>query len=150
MKLSFTVGEAEQHRVDFSFNQFWGNLSIAVDGVSVKRDLRLASLQLVKGCELTVGHRERHAATIEKRRERLSAGFRPQHHRVLVDGRVILERGVLTGPRSRPGLRRQRARRARDRTHDGRARAGCTMGAMGIVGMVGAGARQVAAPHGRR
>ncbi|TDC98308.1 hypothetical protein E1292_35505 [Nonomuraea deserti] len=39
-------GRAEQHRVGFSFNQFWGNVSIAVDGVAVKRDFRLASMRL--------------------------------------------------------------------------------------------------------
>ncbi|WP_255544533.1 hypothetical protein [Micromonospora sp. ATA51] len=32
MKFSFDVGIQERHQVTFSFDQFWGGLSITVDG----------------------------------------------------------------------------------------------------------------------
>jgi hypothetical protein len=88
VKFSFDVGE---HDIDFSFNQFWGNLSIAVDGVPRKRDFRIASLQLVKRYELTVGETGRHAVVIEKERKRMFAGFRKQKYRVFIDGQLAQE-----------------------------------------------------------
>jgi hypothetical protein len=38
MQFSFTVGVNEPHRVDFSFDQFIGNLEIKVDGQTAGTD----------------------------------------------------------------------------------------------------------------
>src|SRR5712692_3744091 len=48
MKFSFLVGTQEQHQVDFSFDQFAGNLEIRVDGQPLVADFRLLSLRLTK------------------------------------------------------------------------------------------------------
>ena len=58
MQFSFTVGVGEQHQVDFSFDQFIGNLEIKVDGQPVVKDFRMLSLFLTKWYEFTVGARE--------------------------------------------------------------------------------------------
>src|SRR5207302_10277660 len=60
MQFSFTVGVNEQHRVDFSFDQFIGNLEIKVDGQTAIKDFRFASLKLTKRYELMVGIDEKH------------------------------------------------------------------------------------------
>ena len=69
MQFSFTVGVNEQHRVDFSFDQFIGNLEIRIDGQPVVKDFRMLSLRLTKRYEFSVGvnekhHRDRDASTI--------------------------------------------------------------------------------------
>ena len=84
MHFSFTVGINEQHRVDFSFDQFIGNLEIKVDGQTAVTDFRFASLKLTKRYELVVGVNEKHHVTIEKRRKLFLAGMRPQQYRVFV------------------------------------------------------------------
>jgi hypothetical protein len=44
MKLAFDVGETEKHRVEFSWNQFWGTSWIAIDGRKVQTSgVRLSS-----------------------------------------------------------------------------------------------------------
>ena len=89
MQFSFTVGVNEQHRVDFSFDQFIGNLEIKVDGETAVKDFRFASLKLTKRYELTVGVNEKHHVVIEKRRNLFLAGMRPQQFRVFVDGKLV-------------------------------------------------------------
>ncbi len=91
MKLRFVVGQAEPHDLTFRFNKFWGNLSIAVDGDVVRRDFRLFSVRLVKRYELSVGNAERHQVVIEKHRELVLAGLRPQPVRAFVDGQLVAE-----------------------------------------------------------
>jgi hypothetical protein len=83
--MTFEVGVTERHQVTFSFNKFWGNLSITVDGTPVVRTLRLASVGLVKRYDFVVGTNEQHHVRIEKHRERLFAGFRPQPVYAYVD-----------------------------------------------------------------
>ena len=92
MKFSFEVGEHERHTVSFAFDQVWGSLQIEVDGVPVRRDLRLISRSLVKRYEITVGQEEVHEVLIEKERKFFFAGFRRQKYRALIDGRLILAR----------------------------------------------------------
>jgi hypothetical protein len=77
--------------VVFSFDKFWGNLAITVDGANIVRTVRIASLELVKAWEFDVGVDERHHVRIEKHRPRLFAGFRPQPVYAYVDGRLIAE-----------------------------------------------------------
>ncbi|MEU7923454.1 hypothetical protein ACGFIP_27815 [Micromonospora zamorensis] len=91
MKLNFDVGVHERHEVTFSFNKFWGGLSILVDGRPVHQELRVLSVDLVKRYEFTVGQDERHAVLIEKERKLFLAGFRPQRVRAYVDGRLVAE-----------------------------------------------------------
>ncbi len=47
MQFSFRVGVSEQHQVDFSFDQFIGNLEIRVDGQPLVKDFRMLSLKLI-------------------------------------------------------------------------------------------------------
>ena len=91
MQMRFEVGEEERHSVVFSFDKFWGGLSITVDGMPVRQELRLLSFKLVKRWEFSVGQQERHAVVIEKERKLLFAGFRPQVCRAFVDGRQVAE-----------------------------------------------------------
>lgn len=89
MQFSFIVGINEQHRVDFSFDQFIGNLEIKVDGQTAVKDFRIVSLKLTKRYELVVGVNEKHHVAIEKRRKLFLAGMRPQQYRVFIDGQLV-------------------------------------------------------------
>lgn len=88
MNFSFTVGSNEQHRIDFSFDQFIGNVEIKVDGQTVIKDFRMFSLKLTKRYELTVGVHEKHQVVIEKKRKLFLAGVRPQQYRLFIDGQL--------------------------------------------------------------
>ena len=89
MNFSFNVGEHEQHRIDFSFDRFIGNLEIKVDGQTALKDFRTLSLSLTKRYELVVGIREKHRVVIEKKRKLFLAGVRPQQYRVFIDGQLV-------------------------------------------------------------
>jgi len=89
MQFSFMVGVDEKHRVDFSFDQFMGNLNILVDGQSAVKDFRMFSLSLTKRYEFTVGVEERHNVVIEKKRKLFLAGLRPQQYRIFIDGQLV-------------------------------------------------------------
>ena len=89
MQFSFMVGVTEPHQVDFSFDQFIGNLEIKVDGQTAVKDFRIASLKLTKRYDLVVGVNEKHQVTIEKTRKLFLAGMRPAQYRVFVDGALV-------------------------------------------------------------
>ena len=89
MNFSFVVGTNEQHRIDFSFDQFIGNLEIKVDGQTALTDFRMFSLKLTKRYELMVGVHEKHHVAIEKKRKVFLAGVRAQQYRVFVDGHLV-------------------------------------------------------------
>lgn len=89
MQFSFNVGVNEKHRVDFSFDQFMGNLAILVDGQSAVKDFRMFSVSLTKRYEFTVGVQEQHAIIIEKKRKLFLAGLRPQQYRIFIDGQLV-------------------------------------------------------------
>ena len=89
MQFSFRVGIQEPHQVDFSFDQFIGNLEIRVDGQPMIKDFRMLSLRLTKRYEFTVGSQEQHQIAIEKRRKLFLAGFRPQQYRIFIDGQLV-------------------------------------------------------------
>lgn len=89
MQFSFMVGVTEPHQVDFSFDQFIGNLEIKVDGQTAIKDFRSVSLKLTKRYELTIGINEKHRVAIEKKRKLFLAGMRPQRYRVFVDGQLV-------------------------------------------------------------
>lgn len=89
MNFRFMVGVNEQHQVDFSFDQFIGNLEIKVDGQTAISDFRIASLSLTKRYDLMVGINEKHHVAIEKKRKLFLAGLRPMQYRVFIDGQLV-------------------------------------------------------------
>jgi hypothetical protein len=89
VRMNFDVGTSERHRIDFAFDKVWGFLSIKVDGRSVVRTIRVASIGTVKTWEFAVGSQERHVVRIEKHRERILAAFRPQQIHAYVDGQHV-------------------------------------------------------------
>jgi len=89
MQFSFRVGNQEQHQVDFSFDQFVGNLEIRVDGQVAVKDFRMFSLGLTKRYEFIVGTEEPHTVAIEKKRKLFLAGLRPQRYRVFIDRQLV-------------------------------------------------------------
>jgi hypothetical protein len=89
MQFSFRVGVHEQHQVDFSFDQFIGNLEIKVDGQPAVKDFRMLSLSLTKRYQFTVGVQELHDIIIEKKRKLFLAGLRPQQYRIFIDGQLV-------------------------------------------------------------
>lgn len=89
MQFSFMVGVNEKHQVDFSFDQFIGNLEIRVDGQPAIKDFRMLSLSLTKRYEFTVGVNEKHHIAIEKKRKLFLAGLRPMQYRILIDGHLV-------------------------------------------------------------
>jgi FAIM1 (Fas apoptotic inhibitory molecule) protein len=89
MQFSFMVGVQEQHQVDFSFDQFIGNLEIRVDGQPLIKDFRMLSLKLTKRYEFTVGKQEQHQIAIEKKRKLFLAGLRPQQYSIFIDGQLV-------------------------------------------------------------
>ncbi len=91
MQLELEVGRHEKHHVVFSFNKFWGNLAITVDGSPVVRDLRIASVSLTKTYRVQVGVHEKHEVRIEKDRALFLAGARRQPVRAYVDDVLAAE-----------------------------------------------------------
>jgi hypothetical protein len=89
--LAFEVGTSEKHLVEFRFNQFWGGLTVTVDGQPIVKDLRIFSLSLTKSYELLVGREEQHLVRIDKTRKLFFAGFRPQTASAYVDGVVVAQ-----------------------------------------------------------
>ncbi len=89
MQFSFMVGVHEKHQVDFSFDQFIGNLEIRIDGQPAIKDFRMFSLSLTKRYEFVVGVNERHQVAIEKKRKLFLAGLRPMQYRIFIDGQVV-------------------------------------------------------------
>lgn len=89
--LTFDVGADECHTVRFSFNKFWGGLSITVDGHDVVKTVMFASVELVKRYNFVVGTREQHYVTIEHHRKLLFAGFRAQPVYAYVDGALVAQ-----------------------------------------------------------
>ena len=87
LRFSFPVGETERHTVDFSFAQFWGYLTISVDGKAVIREWRvLPPRRLTREYRFTVGDEERHDVVVVKDQKRFYGGFRPHTFRVFIDG----------------------------------------------------------------
>lgn len=88
LTFGFDVGTTERHRVEFRFNQDIGNLRITVDGRPVIRRFEMLSFSTTRNYEFTVGEVEKHSVLIEKTRERLLGGARPQKVVVYVDGEM--------------------------------------------------------------
>ena len=93
MQMTFEVGVNEKHTVFFSFDKFWGGLTITVDGNSVVSTTQIVSMNLVSSWQFSVGVNEVHHVQIDKHRELLFAGFRPQPVYAYVDG-VVVAQGV--------------------------------------------------------
>jgi hypothetical protein len=95
MELRFEVGTTEQHVVAYSWDQMWGRESLTIDGVDVLKTVQLMSFSLVRVREATVGEVERHRVRVEKRRELILAGIRPQVITAYVDDEKVAE-GIST------------------------------------------------------
>jgi hypothetical protein len=95
VELRFEVGTTERHEVAYAWDQMWGRESLAVDGVDVLKSVQLMSFSLVRVREATVGEVERHRVRVEKRRELILAGFRPQVITAYVDDEKVAE-GIST------------------------------------------------------
>ena len=65
MKIDFTVGEIEQHRMELSFDQMSGDLTILMDGTHVLTDSPKLTSEPVKCYELNVGEGEPHKLTFK-------------------------------------------------------------------------------------
>ena len=85
LKFDFKVGESEIHKVDFYFNQFWGNLFIKLDGTKILKTIRIISFSLTKVYEFDVGVAEKHEVKIEIKRKLFFAGFREYTANVYID-----------------------------------------------------------------
>ena len=88
MDFTFSVGDSEKHRVDFHFNQFWGNLRIKIDNETVVKDFRTYEVSDSKKYEFPVGSRERHDVVVEITRKSFLGSARKQACKVYVDGRL--------------------------------------------------------------
>jgi hypothetical protein len=95
MELRFEVGTTERHVVAYSWDQMWGRESLAIDGVDVLKTVQLMSFSLVRVRQATVGEVERHRVRVEKRRELVLAGIRPQVITAYVDDEKVAE-GIST------------------------------------------------------
>ena len=60
MNIGFTIGEIEQHQMEFSFDQPSGDLRIRMDGAQVLQDSPALTVEPVKYYELRIGEQERH------------------------------------------------------------------------------------------
>ena len=76
LDFDFEVGEAERHKVAFTWDQLWGPMKISVDGKPVIRKLGWFSLRRTKGYEFSVGSSEMHQVRIAKTARRRSAASR--------------------------------------------------------------------------
>jgi len=93
MVMTFEVGTTEKHTVMFSFDKFWGGLTITVDGNSVVNTTLMFGVTLVKSYQFPVGVSEVHHVQIDHHRKLALAGFRPQPVYAYVDG-VLVAQGV--------------------------------------------------------
>jgi len=91
MRMTFRVGQVEQHEVAFSFDKMWGGRKIEVDGVSVMDDVLLLSLSLTKVWEFPVGTTEVHQVRIEHHRPLVFSFARRQPIKAFVDGQLVAE-----------------------------------------------------------
>jgi hypothetical protein len=119
MKFSFEVGQHEKHQIDFQWSKWLGVAKIWVDGTLILKSRPLAyselsqladmrgiggqarylsqtlsgrsAPQMIRGWELEVGAREKHAVRIEKERPAILAALLPHVYRVFIDGQLASE-----------------------------------------------------------
>jgi hypothetical protein len=91
MKFTVEIGKEEKQIISYSFNKFWGNVKITVNGKKVKSDFRMYSLELSKVYNFSVGQNEKHEIKIEKIRPQFNAGFRSNTYRIFVDNELFKE-----------------------------------------------------------
>ena len=89
--MTFEVGVREKHSVSFSFDKFWGGLTITVDGNSVVNTTRIFSVGLVATWQFDVGAEEVHKVQIDKHRALLFPFMRPQPVFGYVDGVLVAQ-----------------------------------------------------------
>ncbi len=91
LKFNFQVGNKEKHDIEFFFNQFWGHVSIKVDGVDIYKTIKVIALTLTFMYEFNVGTEEIHTIKIEQIRKLIFAGFREYLAKVYVNGELMHE-----------------------------------------------------------
>ncbi len=91
MVMTFEVGINEKHAVVFSYDKFWGGLTVTVDGTRVISTTLMFGGTLVKSYTFTVGVDEVHHVQIDHHRARFVAGFRPQPVFAFVDGQLVAQ-----------------------------------------------------------
>jgi len=101
---AFEVGVNEKHSVVYSWDQVWGGLSMTVDGIRVLKKRQILGFSLVTAEEITVGDVEKHVVRVEKRRELLLAGFRPQILTAFVDGQQVAQAESTIPPEQKKKL----------------------------------------------
>ena len=89
--MTFEVGDTEKHTVMFSFDKFWGGLTITVDGNSVVSTTQMLCINLVSSWQFLVGENEQHHVQIDKHRTVVLAGLRPQPVFAYVDGQLVAQ-----------------------------------------------------------
>ena len=85
MKFSLEIGETEKHVIAYEFNQLLGALTIRVNDLLIKKQVRLFSEPIKERHEFVIGNQERMAVKIEKERKLLFG----QKNRVFVNERLI-------------------------------------------------------------
>jgi hypothetical protein len=65
MKIDITIGETEQHQMEFSFDQISGDLIVLMDGKPVLQDYATLSLKSIMSYELSVGECEKHTLAFQ-------------------------------------------------------------------------------------
>jgi hypothetical protein len=85
----FPVGQKETHKVHFRFDGNQGWQVIDVDGEVIVNEREGFSLGLAKPYRFQVGTSEPHNVVIERRRELMATGHRPQTCRVWVDDQFV-------------------------------------------------------------
>lgn len=91
MKFSIDIGKNEKHSISYSFNKFWGNVSIKVNDKKIISDFRMFSTSLTNSYEFEIGIAEKHKIKIEKIRPLAFAGFRTNRYLVFLDGKFLKE-----------------------------------------------------------
>jgi hypothetical protein len=119
VKFNFEVGQAEKHRIEFSWEKMFGVAKIWVDGELILKSRPLALRELAQvaqmrtvsgtarylsgmadgsgrpdltvGWTFEVGQVEKHDVRIEKERPVLLAALRPHTYRVFVDDELTHE-----------------------------------------------------------
>jgi hypothetical protein len=79
------IGDAEKHRLEYSFNQLLGSLVIKVNEKAIKKSVRLVNEPVLEVYAFEVGDHEKSDVRIEKERKAL-LGCR---NRLYVNNRLV-------------------------------------------------------------
>jgi len=89
MDFTFAVGTQEVHEVHYHFNQWFGRVTITVDGEDWASRWRMFTVKVTQRFEFEVGDTEKHDVVIEKTRKAFLGGVQDQRCEVSVDGVTV-------------------------------------------------------------